>query len=143
MLAVLRFVREEEQKQRDAEQEADRFATAQKELHENKVKRQEELWNKLRKEKAKLVSLGTLHRNLRVSSLVNVLSQVCSAKCAMPASCFQSMGGIAGLVMKMKGMKADAHDLVDKKHTGAAFMDLAAVDAAKSTSTSHVHGVVS
>ena len=56
---MLLFFRDEEQKQRDAEKEAERFARAQRELQENDVKKEEQLWQKLRKEKRKLVSLGT------------------------------------------------------------------------------------
>ena len=71
---------------REAEKEAERFAEAQKELKENETKRQQELWEKLRKEKAKLVSIGPLRRNLQASLLlVNVLLELRSAKCAMPA----------------------------------------------------------
>ena len=49
------------------------------------------------------------------------------------------MGGIGKLVMKMKGLKADAHDVMDMKKQTGAVVDAAAVDAAKEDSTSHVH----
>ena len=57
-------------------------------------------------------------------------------------ACLQTVGGIGKLMMKMKGLKEEAHDRVEKKKTGAK-MDPAAVDAAKEGSTSRVHCAVS
>ena len=57
-------------------------------------------------------------------------------------ACLQTVGGIGKLMMKMKGLKEEARDRVEKKKTGAK-MDPAAVDAAKKDSTPHVHCAVS